>query len=209
MIPMSIQLWGFRILFFGTMVVLPCKLAGSGLPALAFALAWGPNGLFLIWFMGGRLHLPRFLESVRPIEPVLYGWVGVGFVKRIVATRIWPLMHGLEPPPKPRNRQELLDRIESATRGAEVCHGATFILASLVALFLVALGQFPEAAWIVAFNMLLNGYPVMLQRVNRWRVQRIRASTCQGDLTSERASAGSQPRLKTGRNRPSHSTSGS
>jgi hypothetical protein len=31
--------------------------------------------------------------------------------------------------------------------------------------------------WIFAFNLLLNGYPVMLQRVNRWRVQQVRAST--------------------------------
>jgi hypothetical protein len=31
--------------------------------------------------------------------------------------------------------------------------------------------------WIVAFNVLLNGYPVMLQRANRWRVQQIRAGS--------------------------------
>src|SRR5690606_715566 len=142
-----------------------------------------PNGLFLIWLMRGALHLPGFLDSVHPVEPVLYRLVGVGFVKRIVATRVWPLMNGWEPPPKPRNRQDLMDRIESVTRGAEVCHGATFILASLVALFLLALGQFAEAAWIVAFNVLLNGYPVLLQRVNRSRVQQIRASKCRRELT--------------------------
>jgi hypothetical protein len=144
---------------------------------MAFALAWAPNGLFglfLLWFMRGALPLPRFLVSVQPMEPVLYGWLGVGLVKRIVATRIWPLLNGSwEPPPKPRNRQELLDRIEYATRAAEVIHGATFILGFLVALFLLAVGQFREAVWIVAFNVLLNGYPVMLQRANRWRVQQI------------------------------------
>jgi len=180
MIPTPAQLWGLRILFFGSIGVLPSALAGSPFPALAFALAWGPNGLFLVWSVRGALHLPRFLVSVQPMEPVLYRWVGVGFVKRIVATRIWPLMIGWEPPPKPRNRQELLDRIESATRGAEVCHGATFIMAFLVALFLLAVGQFSAAVWIVAFNVLLNGYPVMLQRVNRWRVQQIRATATPG-----------------------------
>ena len=123
------------------------------------------------------------------MEPVLYRWIGVGFVKRIVATHMWPLMHGWKPLPKPRSQQELLDRIEAATKGAEVCHGATFILALLVALFMLAVGQFREAAWIVAFNVLLNGYPVMLQRANRWRVQQIRASARQAHLTSEQASA--------------------
>lgn len=180
LISMSTHVWGLRILFLGGLGVLPSVLAGSPFPALAFGLAWGPNGLFLVWLMRRTLALPRFLESVHPVEPVLYRLVGVGWVKRIVATRIWPLMNGWEPPPKPRNRQELLDRIETATIGTEVCHGATFVMATLVALFLLALRQFPEAAWVVAFNVLLNGYPVMLQRVNRRRVQQIRASTCQG-----------------------------
>ena len=179
MIPTAAQLWGLRILLLGILVVLPCRLAGSPFPAFAFALAEGPNGLFLVWFMRGALTLPRFLVPVHPIEPALYRWVGVGLVKRIVATRMWPLLNGFEPPPKPKNRQELLVRIELATKGAEVCHGATFILALLVALLLLAVGQFPEAVWIVAFNVLLNGYPVMLQRANRWRVQQVRASTRQ------------------------------
>ncbi len=169
--PTTAQLWAARILFFGSIVVLPCALAGSPFPAFAFALAWGPSGLFLSWFMRGALHLPHFLVPVQPMEPVLYRWLGVGFVKRIVATRIWPLMNGLEPPPKPRNPRELLVRIDLTTRGAEVCHGATFTLVFLVALFLLAVGQIREAVWIFAFNVLLNGYPVMLQRVNRWRVQ--------------------------------------
>ena len=189
MIPMSAQLWGLRILFFGSIVILPCALAGSPFPAFAFSLAWGPNGLFLVWFMRGALQLPRFLVSVHPMEPVLYRWLGVGLIKRVVETRMWPLLNFQEPPPKPKNREELLVRIELSTKGAEVCHGATFILAFLVALLLLAVGQSPEAMWIVAFNVLLNGYPVMLQRVNRRRVQQIRTSTRQRDLTGEQAAA--------------------
>lgn len=185
MLPMTAQLWGLRILFIFSFAVLPCALAGSPFPAFAFAVAWGPNGLFFVWFMRGALRLPRFLVPVHPAEPVLYRLLGVGFIKRIVATRMWPLMNGLEPPGKPRSREELLDRIDLSTKGAEVCHGATFTFGSSVALCLVALGQFPEAAWIAAFNVLLNGYPVMLQRTNRWRVQKIHASTRQGALPGE------------------------
>src|SRR5690349_10413314 len=127
MISLSAQLWGLRIVALLSIVSM-CLLAGSGFPALAFSLAWSPNGLFLSWFMRGTLHLPHFLVPVQPMEPVLYRWLGVGFVKRIVETRIWPLVNGLEPPPKAKNSRELLDRIDLSTRGAEVCHGATFIL---------------------------------------------------------------------------------
>jgi hypothetical protein len=174
MIPLSVMIWALRIVAVLSIVFL-CYLAGSGIPSLASALVWGPNGLFLYAFMRGALHLPRFLEPVKPIEPVLYRWVGVGLVKRIVATRLWPMMHGFEPPPKLKNRQEFLVRTEHTARGAEICHGATFILAFFVALICLAVGRISEALWILAFNLVLNGYPVMLQRVHRWRIQQVRA----------------------------------
>ena len=177
--PTSAQLWLLRILFFGGLGVLPSALAHSPVPAFAFALAWGPNGVFLAAFMRGALSLPAFLVPVRSIEPTVYRWLGVGLVKRIVATRAWPLMNFQEPPPQPKSRQELLDRTELVTKGAEVCHGATFILALVVGMFWLAVRPSSEALWIFAFNVLLNGYPVMLQRANRWRVQQVRASMSQ------------------------------
>jgi hypothetical protein len=174
MIPLSVMVWALRITAVGGIVFL-CFLARSGIPALASALAWGPNGLFLSLFMRGALHLPRFLEPVRPIEPVLYRWVGVGLVKQITATRVWPMMNGLEPPPKLKHRQEFLDRTEHSARGAEICHAATFVLAVFVALIFLVVGRISEALWILGFDLVLNGYPVMLQRVHRWRLQQIRA----------------------------------
>jgi hypothetical protein len=125
--------------------------------------------------MKGFLHLPRFLEPVHPIEPVVYHWVGVGFVKRIVATRLWPMVNGFPPPVKPVDRHEFLDRIELGTKGAEICHGATFVLAFSVALCFLVVGWISAAVWILVFNMALNGYPVMLQRSNRWRIHQVRA----------------------------------
>ncbi len=174
MIPLSVKVWGLRILMIASIVFL-CVLAGSGIPSLASALAWGPNGLFLWAYMRGRLPFPRFLEPVKPLEPVLYRWLGVGLVKRIVANRTWPMLIGHDVPAKLTYSQELLDRAEITMKGAEICHGATFVLAFSVALFCLAVGRIPEAAWILVFNQLLNGYPVMLQRSNRWRIQQLRA----------------------------------
>ena len=173
-IPLSVTVWTLRIIAVVGIVFL-CALAGSGMPSLALGVVWVPNGLFLSAFMRGALHLPRFLEPVKPIEPVLYRWVGVGLVKRIVSNPLWPMMHGFEPPPKLKDRQAFLDRTEQTARGAEICHGATFILALFLSLICLAVGRIPEALWILAFNLLLNGYPVMLQRVHRWRLQQVRA----------------------------------
>jgi hypothetical protein len=173
MISLRAKIWGLRILFIVGMVLLS-RLFGSA-PGYAFCLAWGPNGLFLLAFMTGFLHLPRFLEPVHPMEPVLYQWIGVGLVKRIVATRLWPMLNGFPLPVKPVDRHEFLDRIELATKGAEICHGATFVLAFFVALYCLVVGWISAAVWILVFNMALNGYPVMLQRANRWRIHQVRA----------------------------------
>ncbi len=173
-ISVSARLWALRLLFCAFPVFLS-TLANSSLPLWAFALAWGPNGIFLSAFMRGALRLPRLLEPVHPFEPAIYRWAGVGLIKRIVETRTWPLMAGFEPPPKAKSRQELLDRTEETARGAEICHAATFLLASLVMLICLAVKNYAAALWIFAFNMLLNGYPVMLQRTHRHRIQQIRA----------------------------------
>ncbi len=171
----SVTVWVLRILAILSLVFL-CWLAGSNIPAIAFALAWGPNALFLALTMRGAFHLPRVLVPVQPIEPLIYRRMGIGFVKRIVATRMWPLLHGMEPPPTLRSRHELLEYTERLTENAEACHGATFVLVCLVTALYVFAGQFSDAVWVFAFNLLFNGYPVMLQRSNRWRVQQMRTS---------------------------------
>jgi hypothetical protein len=173
-IPLSAQVWGLRILIVAGIILL-VVIAGSGAPSLALMLVWTPNVLFLLAFTRGALRLPQFLVPVKPIEPVLYRWVGVGLVKRIVATRMWPLLHGVEPPERLKNNQGSLDRADLMMRGAEVCHGATFLLMFPVAMHYLSDGRTSEAFWILGFNLLLNGYPVMLQRANRWRIQQIRA----------------------------------
>ncbi len=174
--PLWTKVWALRIAVFAGIAVL-CLLANSVSPALAFALVWIPNGVFLAFFIGGFMRLPRVLVHVHSIEPVIYRWIGVGLVKRIVTTRLWLMLVGLEPQPKPNSRDELLDRAEQVTKGAEVCHGATLILALAVAFICLFAGLASAAAWILVFNTALNGYPVMLQRSNRWRLHQIRAAT--------------------------------
>jgi hypothetical protein len=166
------KVWGIRAALIVFVVALGA--ATSGAASWAIAVTWAPNGLFLWLFTRGALRLPRAMEAVHPVEPVLYRWLGVGLVKRIVATRLWPMVNGFEPPSKSRSKQELLDRTEQTARGAEICHLATFVLASLVSWAYFAAGNNSFAAWSLSFNIVLNGYPVMLQRSHRWRIQKLR-----------------------------------
>jgi hypothetical protein len=186
MIPLSVKLWGLRILVFASILLL-CIMAGSSSPALALMLVWAPMGLVFFALTRGGLRLPRFLEPVKPIEPVLYRCLGVGLVKWIVATRTWPMLNGFDPPEKLKTSQESLDRAELTMRNAEVCHGALFILMFPVALCFLAVGRIPEVFWILGFNLLLHGYPVMLQRVNRLRIQQVRTRSHRQNLNRDRA----------------------
>jgi hypothetical protein len=166
--------WGLRSLIVIAIVSL-CALVGSPIPAWAIAVSWSPNGLFLALYMRGVLKFPRMFEPVHPVEPVVYRWLGVGLVKRIVATRMWPLINGFDPPNQPTNRSAFLDANELTMKGAEICHGATFVVALVVMAYYLSGGRDSIAWWILGFNVALNGYPVMLQRSNRWRIQRARA----------------------------------
>jgi hypothetical protein len=185
---MATNVWLLRFAFFAVLVVLAA--ASSGMAALAFVVTSAANHLFLWLFMRGSLSLPRMLEPVHETEPVVYHWLGVGLVKRIVATRLWPVLIGFDLPPIAKNRQDLLNRIEIAARGAEVCHAATFAMASLVALVFLTVGNVTAAAWIAGCSLALDLYPVMMQRCHRWRVQWIRVQMSKGKKSDEKSCAG-------------------
>lgn len=169
MISMRATAWVLRIVIL-VVIALLCVMDHSLRPVIAFALTFGPSVLFVAAFMSGTLHFPRFLNSVHPLEPVLYRWMGVGMVKRIVATRIWPVLVGVVPPPRPTARADFFKAIERSTQGAEICHWPTFLIASGIALLCLVLGRSALGVWILAFNKILNAYPIMLQRSNRWRL---------------------------------------
>jgi hypothetical protein len=189
MIPLSVKVWTLRILVVAS-ILLVSMMVGSSAPALALMLVWGPMGLVYILFTRGTLRLPRFLVPVKRIEPALYHWLGVGLVKRIVTTTMWPMLNGFDPPKKIGAGQEALDRAELTMIGAEVCHGSLFILMFPVALYFLSVGRVAEVFWILVFALVLHGYPVMLQRANRWRLQQIRAKSTGRSLISDRASGG-------------------
>ena len=149
----------------------------SLIPAFALGVTLGPSVLFVTAYLAGLLRFPSFLAPVHPVEPVIYRALGVGLVKRLVATHFWPRFVGVQLPPRPKGRNEFLDFIDGATKGAEMSHWPTFVLATLVALGCLVGGRAEAATWVFAFNVALNGYPIMLQRSNRWRLQKARGSS--------------------------------
>jgi hypothetical protein len=192
--PLSVKVWGLRLLVVAS-IVLVCMIVGSSAPAFALMLVWGPMGLIYVLFTRGALNLPRFLVPVKRVEPVLYHWFGVGLVKRVVTTRMWPMLNGFDPPKRLQAGTDALNRAELTTIGAEVCHGTLFILMLPVALYFLSAGQTPEAFWMLGLALVLHGYPVMLQRTNRWRIQDIRTRLNHVNRSGDGASIGEMPEV--------------
>jgi hypothetical protein len=68
-----------------------------------------------------------------------------------------------------------LDELLGVMRFAEGAHALAFMVAAVFAAAAVGMGWFDLAAWLMLFNVLLNAYPVMLQRYNRIRLDRVLA----------------------------------
>ena len=66
-----------------------------------------------------------------------------------------------------------LAELRQTMDSAEIAHGLVFIVVAAVAAGAAALSAFSASAWLMLFNLLLNGYPMMLQRYNRLRLERL------------------------------------
>jgi hypothetical protein len=58
-------------------------------------------------------------------------------------------------------------------RKAETIHGFHFMLMLLFVSYALLRGWFDAVGWMLAFNVIINGYPIMLQRYNRIKLQEL------------------------------------
>jgi len=141
---------------------------GSHSVAFAFAVVWLP----MTW-LGTvnhfiHLQLPAAYHTLRSCEETgrVYEWLGVRIVKRLL--RRGPLAvfnPGLHLPGEPT--PERLDRLDRHMRSAEACHFILLVLTLAVVAHAAIRGWWTAAGFTLMFNVLINGYPVMLQRYNR------------------------------------------
>jgi hypothetical protein len=119
------------------------------------------------------VRLPDRFHRLRPFEldGRVYERLGVRLAKRLARRGpiSWfnPALHV-----PPERDAASLERLESKMREAEASHAVLFVIGLVTAAAMAGLGCIAGAAWVVVFDVLLNGYPVMLQRYNRARLAR-------------------------------------
>lgn len=141
---------------------------GPRSPWFALLVVWLP----MTW-LGTISHiapprLPAWYHALRGFERDgrVYEWLGVRLCKRLLRRGPLAVFNPalrLPAAPGPAN----LARLEQSMRDAEASHAILLVLTLAVVVHAAARGWWAAAAWTLFFDVLVNGYPVMLQRYNR------------------------------------------
>ena len=120
---------------------------------------------------GVRWPVPVRYFRPGPIErPWIYEGLGIRAFKQLMRSRLYrrinPSFHLVG---GRRGLAEIGQHMESA----EAAHALVFVIVTVFAAGALWIRWIDAAAWITLFNVLLNGYPVMLQRYNRLRLERL------------------------------------
>lgn len=162
------------LLTFGATVVAVAVLTWAGRAldpqgaGFAFVVVWVPMTWLGTVSRVITVRLPASYHRLRPFErggrP--YELVGVRLVKRLLRRGpIAAFNPGLHLPTEPT--PERIGQLDQRMRDAEASHMVLFVLTIGLAVGAAVLGWPVALGWVVAFDVALNGYPVMLQRYNR------------------------------------------
>jgi hypothetical protein len=154
------------------LLLLGVHLLGASSAAFAFVVVWVPMAWLGTVGRVVRPRLPSGWHELRHVErdPRLYERLGVKGVKRLL--RRGPLAAfnpGLHLPPE-RSPQHLAE-LEQRMKDAEASHLILLVATLGVVVNAAARGWWLAAGLTLLFDVLVNGYPVMLQRYNRARLQ--------------------------------------
>ena len=144
------------------------RLLGATSAAFAFLVVWVPMTWLGTVSRIFQPRLPRRYHELRDFErdPWLYELLGVRLVKRLL--RRGPLAvfnPGLHLPAE--RSPERLAELGQRMKDAEASHFVLLVVMLGVVINAAARGWWVAAGLTLLFDVLMNGYPVMLQRYNR------------------------------------------
>jgi hypothetical protein len=115
------------------------------------------------------LHLPAGYYPLRHFEQgtSLYERLGIRWFQTLMRTPVFGILN-LDIPRRFRKRDFV--GLEREMRFAETSHVFAFLLVLGVLVFALAQGWWDAVVYLTVWNLLVNVYPVMLQRYNRGRL---------------------------------------
>ena len=182
----------FALATIGVVLLVVWSLDAFGFrsPVFAFLLNW----LAMSWVaMAGQvIHfaLPASYYDIKSFERTgqVYEHLGVPLFKKLV--RRGPLAIFSPTLRFPKDKTiAALQHLDHEMRKAEAGHVVIFLLMLVFISYALLNGWFDAVGWMLLFNVLINGYPIMLQRYNRILLQdlirRQRVSAGQEELSPQ------------------------
>jgi len=145
--------------------------------------AFGVNWILMVWAIllgrvlespsgawnGLSIRLPEGYYATRPFEKRgrVYDRLGVRWYQRLFRTWLWRVSPALL-----RSQPGARETMVRATRDPEAGHLAIFAAIMGITLWALVAGWWGAVAWLLLFNLLHNGYPVLSMRQIRARLDR-------------------------------------
>lgn len=149
-------------------------LFGFRSPMTAFVVNWFVLAWTATVTLIARLSLPPAYYTSRPFERTgaVYERIGIRRVKRLL--RRGPL-RVLSPTLRlPRERTlPALRNLDNEMRKAETAHVITLLSMLPVAGYALVKGWLDAGTWMLLFSLLINVFPILLQRYNRIKLQEL------------------------------------
>ena len=139
----------------------------------SLGFAFGVNWLLIVWshpsFGVFPLRLPAGYYSMRPFERRgrVYDRLGVRQYQRLLRPVLWSVDPALL-----RSQRDARATMIQATYDPETGHLIIFVVVMGITLWAAANGWWDAVAWLLLFNLLHNGYPVLSMRQIRARLDR-------------------------------------
>ena len=156
------------------LILWTCGSFGFRSPVSAFLVNW----LTMSWMavIGQVAHLsftPGYYR-VRPFERTgqVYERLGIRLFKKLVRRGPLSIFSPTLRFPKEKTVSALLGLLNEM-RKAETGHALIFVLVLLFVGYGLLNGWLDAVVWMLLFDVLINGYPIMLQRYNRIKLQEL------------------------------------
>ena len=119
-----------------------------------------------------HLSFPSAYYDTKPFERTgqLYERIGIRLVKKLLRRGPLRILSPTLQFPKEKTVSALRN-LENEMRKAETAHALTFILMLWVVGYAAVKGWLDAVIWMLLFDVLINVYPIMLQRYNRIKLQ--------------------------------------
>ncbi|MDX1753223.1 MAG: hypothetical protein R3259_08565 [Salinimicrobium sediminis] len=152
-----------------------CYYTGKFLGTTGFVFAWVLNFVLMTWYTYidatfNWKYESAYFDSLKfEKEGAVYKYLGVNFYRKLLVWTGWEKLRIKEN--KMRYSRSSLEHAEFKSRSSEAGHTVIFMIVGFVT-FIIA-DSFKEARWLIILNLLLNAYPVFVQRYNRPRYRRL------------------------------------